>query len=196
MKAIRIFLLILIIIGIGLIVTQSVWVPKVVAMILSQQGIVSPVVLPSGTSTNPTQITKVTHPVAPTNPTATSTAFNITFKDYEGELDTYNDTYTDTFAQPPITVQLALSSTALQSLQQEIEALDLFDEQVTPQPPSEMTNPCFSYSLQVQNGSLQKELSWDCHDTSAKREAFTTFIENMITSTAAYKSLPTHGIPE
>jgi hypothetical protein len=37
MKLIRIFLLVLIIIGIGLLITQKIWVPKVVAEILSYQ---------------------------------------------------------------------------------------------------------------------------------------------------------------
>jgi len=38
MKIIRIFLLVLIIIGLALISTQSIWVPKLVNIILSSQG--------------------------------------------------------------------------------------------------------------------------------------------------------------
>jgi hypothetical protein len=37
-KAVRIFLLILIVVGIGLIITQNAWVPNVVAYILKLQG--------------------------------------------------------------------------------------------------------------------------------------------------------------
>lgn len=39
MRAVRIFLLVLIVIGIGLIVTQNIWVPKLVDRILEFEGI-------------------------------------------------------------------------------------------------------------------------------------------------------------
>lgn len=42
MKAIRIFLLVLIIIGIAAICTQSIWVPKLVNQILVWQGVIAP----------------------------------------------------------------------------------------------------------------------------------------------------------
>jgi len=37
MKAIRIFLLVLIIIGLGLLITQKIWVPKLVAKIIAAE---------------------------------------------------------------------------------------------------------------------------------------------------------------
>lgn len=53
MKAIRIFLLVLIFIGLALIATQALWVPRVVAAIIAHDP--SPVIVPTATSTPPTQ---------------------------------------------------------------------------------------------------------------------------------------------
>jgi hypothetical protein len=70
MKSIRIFLLVLIIIGLGLLATTHFWVPSVVNAIIGHEGVSQ--VVPVSTTTTPTSVSSKPHPTIKPKPSITS----------------------------------------------------------------------------------------------------------------------------
>jgi hypothetical protein len=211
MKAIRIFLLILIILGLGLIVAQGFWVPPLVREILLYQS--SP--LPIESTTPPEfQISKNTSPpIADTIISTTTTAFTMPSDfnfDYSyawaGEINTFTGTFTKFEGEgvPSKTVAFHLSQTDMQRVYDAINQAELLTNPSATKPPSTegpavaMTNPCGSYNLKVVANGITHTLNWSCtvYPNLHAVINFMDFMSSLLQS--EYNSLPppTGGLPQ
>ena len=129
-------------------------------------------------------------------PAGGPTNFNLVFKYGVGaknELNTFEQTYTrDMVKDPPVTIKFKLSDSDLAGINQKISDLKLFDIS-QPTDGNMMVTPCSGYSLKVQIGSDEKEMSWsNCRGKiNDKLQQFTEYIISIIESKEDYKKLPT-----
>lgn len=93
---------------------------------------------------------------------------------------------------PPVTIKFKLSDSDLAGINQKISDLKLFDIS-QPTDGNMMVTPCSGYSLKVQIGSDEKEMSWsNCRGKiNDKLQQFTEYIISIIESKEDYKKLPT-----
>ena len=151
------------------------------------------------TATTTTTVTNIVNPatpapVAPTEPSPPPV--DLVFTDYEGVLNTSANTYTDTFAKPPLVITMTLTSSERASIAKMLSQSQLFSPRlVQDSGPVLRTNPCFAYSLQAKVGGTVKQMSWDCADNNPSRKAFVQYLLTLISSRPAYKNLPFHPIP-
>jgi len=92
--------------------------------------------------------------------------FNLLFRYGVGaknELNTFEGTYTkDMVLDPPITVSLTLSEEELAQIRQKMIAIDFFNyPEGFPLRTDFFVTPRTDYYIEVENGSIVKEVSWN-----------------------------------
>lgn len=132
-------------------------------------------------------------------PASDPTKFNLIFRygitdgQTKNELNTFTQTYTkDMILDRAVTKSFKLSDAALAGIEQKIKSLRVFTASTAPVDKNTAVTPCSSYYLKAQIDSMQKELSWDdCHGAvGAPLQEFTTYIIQVIESSAEYKKFP------
>lgn len=118
-------------------------------------------------------------------------------------LNTFEGTYTkDMVADPPITIDLALSEEEKEEIYLKMVEIDFFDYpdvfsvEVLPDAIMTIVTPHSSYYFRVVYGSQTKELRWDDDIKNPDQQAdqlreLIILIRNIVESKEDYKALPT-----
>lgn len=118
-------------------------------------------------------------------------------------LDTFEGTYTkDMVADPPVTIDFALSEEEKEEIYQKMVEIDFFDYpdefsvEISPDAAVTMVTPYSSYYFRVVYDSQIKELRWDDDIKNPDEQAdrlreLIMLIRDIVESKEEYKALPT-----